>query len=160
MHNTRTTSNMVHLYLLLTLVFAAGCGGYDKWKDGRPKTYFTSGKVLLDGEPVEGATVTFQPVDEALGKPGTAVTDSNGYFEVQTFDPGDGLTEGVHRVAIAKTRMLDKATKQVVTEVNSDAPLIEDHLLPKKFSSFTTSKLEVTIQAGTNKMEAFDLPSK
>jgi len=160
MRTLRMISPSVHFFWLLTVVFAAGCGGYDKWKDGRPKTYFTSGKVLLDGQPVEGATVTFQPVDEATGKPGSAVTDSNGYFEVQTFDPGDGLTEGVHRVAIAKTRMLDKATKQEVTEVNSDAPLIEDHLLPKKFSSFTTSKLEVTIQPKTNKLEAFDLPSK
>jgi hypothetical protein len=146
-------------YLLLAAMTLPllGCGGYDKWKDGRPKTYPTTGSVIFDGAPVEGATLVFQPVDEVAGKPGTAVTDASGYFSVQTFDPGDGLTEGTHRVSIAKTQMLDKVTKKVVTEVNSDAPLIEDHLLPKRYSDFTTSKLEVEIKAEKNKLAPFEL---
>jgi hypothetical protein len=112
------------LISLVTLHFA-GCSSYDKWKEGRPKTYFTSGTVLLDGTPVAGVTVTFQPADEMTGKPGWAVTDEDGYFEVQTFDPGDGLTEGTHRVALKKTQMVDRATGKVVTEVTTDAPLKE-----------------------------------
>ena len=153
------TSHQLSVFsgLALGLLSIVGCGGYDKWKDGRPPTYPTTGTVLLDGEPVEGATLVFQPVDEVAGKPGTAVTDSEGNFSVQTFDPGDGLTEGTHRVSIAKTQMLDRATKKVVTEVNSDAPLIEDHLLPKRYSDFSTSKLEVEIQPQRNELEPFNL---
>ena len=141
----------------LGALLLAGCGGYDKWKDGRPPVYPTTGQVLLDGEPVEGATVVFQPVDAVAGKPGTAVTDSQGNFSVQTFDPGDGLTEGAHRVSITKVQLLDRATKKVVTEITSDAPLIEDHLLPRRYSDFTSSKLEVQIKPEKNKLEPFNL---
>jgi hypothetical protein len=143
--------------LPIALIAIAGCGGHDKWKEGRPKTYPTSGTVQLDGQPVEGATLVFQPLDEANGKPGTAVTNSKGHFSAQTFDPGDGLTEGTHRVSISKTQMLDRATKQVVTEVTTDAPLIEDHLLPQRYSDFRTSNLEVEIKPSINKLEPFNL---
>ncbi len=144
------------LLVLLTTLLVAGCGSHDKWKEGRPKTYFTSGTVTLDGTPVDGAIVTFEPVDAVTGKPGTAVTDKNGYFEVQTFDPGDGLTEGKHKVAIRKSQLVD-ASGKVVTEVNSDAALKEKHLIPPRYSETKSSKLEVDIKQETNKLEPFAL---
>lgn len=145
------------LIIALAVLQLPGCSSYDKWKEGRPKTYFTSGSVLLDGKPVAEAIITFQPTDEVNGKPGTALTDSSGYFEVQTFDPRDGLTEGTHRVAIKKTQMIDRATGKVVTEVTTDAPLKEEHLVPQKYSDFINSKIEVKIQAKPNKLEPFNL---
>lgn len=146
-------------WLLLAMAWPhlAGCTSYDKWKEGRPRTYFTSGKVLLDGKPEEGVTVTFQPTDAEKGKPGWAVTDANGYFEAQTFDPRDGLTEGTHRVALKKAQLIDRATGKVVTEVNSDAPLKELHLVPARYNDFLTSKIEVQIKAEKNKLEPFQL---
>ena len=98
---------------------------------------------MMDGQPVVDATVTFKPKDEVGGRAGTAVTDENGYFEVQTFEPGDGLTEGTHQVAIRKTFMVDRATGKEVKEVTTDAPLVEKHLLPEKYGDFETSGLEV-----------------
>lgn len=145
------------LLIAFAVLQLSGCSSYDKWKEGRPKTYFTSGTVLLDGKPVAGVIITFQPTDEVNGKPGTAVTDSNGYFEVQTFDPRDGLTEGTHRVAMKKTQMIDRVSGKVVTEVTTDAPLKEDHLVPQKYSDFSKSKIEVEIQAKSNKLEPFNL---
>ena len=145
------------LIIALSVMQLSGCSSYDKWKEGRPKTYFTSGTVLLDGKPVAGAIITFQPIDGVNGKPGSALTDSNGYFEAQTFDPGDGLTEGTHRVAIKKTQMIDRATGKVVTEVTTDAPLKEDYLVPQKYSDFSSSKIDVNIQAKSNKLEPFQL---
>jgi hypothetical protein len=138
----------------------AGCSGYDKWKEGRPKTYFTSGSVLLDDKPVAGVTVTFQPADAIGGKPGYAVTDANGYFEAQTFEPGDGLTEGTHRVALKKAQLVDRATGKVVTEVNSDAPLLEQHLVPQKYNDFSTSKIEIQIKAEKNRLAPFQLTTR
>jgi hypothetical protein len=145
------------LLIAIVTLHLSGCTPYDKWKEGRPKTYFTSGTVLLDGKPVAGVTVTFQPVDEVIGKPGWAVTDENGYFEVQTFDPGDGLTEGTHRVALKKAQMIDRATGKVVTEVTTDAPLKEEHLLPEKYNYFSASNFEVQIKAKKNYLEPFKL---
>ena len=134
----------------------AGCSSSDRWKEGRPPTYFTSGKVLLDGKPEAGVTVTFQPTDQEKGKPGFAVTDENGYFEAQTFDPRDGLTEGTHRVALKKAQLVDRAGK-VVTEVTSDAPLKEQHVVPEKYNDFAKSQIEVQIKAGKNNLEPFQL---
>ncbi len=145
-------------WLLIVAVASpvVGCTSSDKWKEGRPKTYFTSGRVLVDGKPEAGVTVTFQPVDEVKGKPGYAVTDEDGYFEAQTFDPRDGLTEGTHRVALKKAQLVDKAGN-VVTEVNSDAPLKERHLVPERYNNFATSTIEVQIKAEKNKLEPFQL---
>lgn len=149
--------NLAWTLISIATLHSLGCSPYDKWKDGRPKTYATSGSVMMDGKPVEGAIITFQPIDEVKGKPGTAVSDANGNFSVQTFDPGDGLTEGTHRVALKKTQMLDRATGKVVTEVTSDAPLKEEHLVPQKYSDFATSKIEVQIKPEKNKLPPFNL---
>jgi len=148
---------VARLLIPIVALHVAGCTSYDKWKEGRPKTYFTSGKVLLDGKPVGGATVTFQPTEEVNGKPGWAVTDENGYFKGQTFDPGDGLTEGTHRVALKKAQLVDRATGKVVTEVSSDAPLKEQHFVPEKYNDFSTSRIEVQIKAEKNILPPFEL---
>lgn len=141
----------VILFLLL-----AGCPSSDRWKAGRPKTYYTSGRVLLDGQPEAGVTVTFQPADQEHGKPGFAVTDDGGYFEAQTFDPRDGLTEGTHRVALKKAEMVD-ASGKVVKEVTTDAPLKEKHFVPERYNDFVKSQLEVQIKPEKNKLEPFNL---
>jgi hypothetical protein len=160
MKPTRMRSIKYFAALLLISIVAphlAGCTSYDKWKEGRPKTYVTSGRVLLDGKPEAGVTVTFQPADKETGKPGWAVTDENGNFKAQTFDPGDGLTEGTHRVALKKAQMIDRATGKVVTEVNSDAPLKEQHFVPERYNDFATSNIEVQIKAEKNKLPPFAL---
>lgn len=147
------------LLVVISILIGPGCGsrGGDRWTKDRPPVHFTSGQVLLDGEPVDGATVTFQPIDQG-GKPGFAVTDKKGNFEVQTFDPGDGLTAGKHRVSIQKTEMVD-SSGNVVREVKDEGTdLKEKHFLPEKYADFTTSGLEVEIKADTkNKLEPFDL---
>lgn len=81
-----------------------------------------------------------------------------GNFEVQTFDPGDGLTAGKHRVSIQKTEMVE-SSGDVVKEVKDEGTdLKEKHFMPEKYADFTTSGLEVEIKADTkNKLEPFDL---
>lgn len=130
----------------LALLLPVGCSGKreDKWTRGRPPVYPASGQLLLDGEPVEKATVTFQPID-AVGKPGSAITDRNGYFQVTTFDPGDGLTTGRHRVAVQKTHIVDQSGN-IVTEIREPGGLIEKNFLPKRYADFQKSGLKVTVE--------------
>ncbi|QDS86037.1 hypothetical protein EC9_01950 [Rosistilla ulvae] len=140
------------------LVLFVGCGGRksDRWTRDRPPVYPVSGQVLLDGEPLPQATVLFQPIAPE-GKPGSAVTDDQGRFEVQTFDPGDGLTEGTHRVAIKKIAMVDKAGN-IVAEVGEPGSVTEKNFVPKQFSDFEKSGLEITVSTdGENQLEAFQL---
>ncbi len=146
------------LLWLAPFVCLVGCGGpkSDRWTRDRPPVYPVSGQVLLDGEPLPQATVLFQPTAPE-GKPGSAVTDDEGRFEVQTFDPGDGLTEGTHRVAIKKIAMVDKAGN-IVAEVGEPGSVTEKNFVPKQFSDFEKSGLEITISAnGENELEPFQL---
>ncbi len=146
--------------LLLFAAVCASCSSEDPWKKGRPPVYPTSGTVMVDGRPMQGVTVMFQPVDEAGGKPGTAITDSNGAFAAQTFDPGDGLTAGKHRVSLRKTVMLDKQGNEVA-EIREPGDVKETHLIPKKYQEFKTSGIEVEIKAeGSNELPAFEVAGK
>ena len=138
------------------VVLSIGCSKKsDKWTAGRPPVYPASGQVLLNGEPVADATVTFQPVDPA-GKGGSALTDANGYFEAQTFEPGDGLTEGVHNVALRKVQMVDR-NGNVVTEIREPGSVVEKNHLPAKYGKYDESGLQVTIDSGENDLGAFKL---
>ncbi|QDV71150.1 hypothetical protein Poly24_48840 [Rosistilla carotiformis] len=140
------------------LICLVGCGGptSDRWTRDRPPVYHVSGQVLLNGEPLDQATVIFQPVGPE-GKPGTAVTDADGRFEVQTFDPGDGLTEGTHRVAIKKSGMVDKAGN-IVAEVGEPGSVTEKNFVPTQYSDFEKSGIEIVVTASDdNELEPFQL---
>jgi len=138
------------------LILSSGCSSKsDKWVEGRPPVYPATGQVLLNGEPVADATVTFQPEDPA-GKGGSAMTDSNGYFEAQTFEPGDGLTEGVHNVAVRKVLMVDR-NGNVVEVVREPGDVMEKSYLPDKYGKYDKSGLQVTIANGTNDLGSFNL---
>lgn len=138
-------------------VLLVGCSGRrdDKWTRGRPPVYEVTGKVTYQGEPVADAVVTFQPVDES-GRGGSAITDDQGYFEAQTFDPGDGLTPGKHRVAIHKVQLVD-ASGNVVTEIREPGGLREKNLVPKRYADFKKSGIEITVEEDDNDVGVFEL---
>jgi len=75
----------------------AGCGG-----PGAVKTVPVTGTVTLDGNPVEGATVSFAP-QATEGRTAVGVTDSQGKFKLNTAGAGAGAMPGKYNVAISKT---------------------------------------------------------
>ncbi len=82
--------------LLTTLLAlgASGCGG----RDG---PVAVTGVVLLDGQPVSGATVAFLPAGET-GRPATGFTDAQGAFRLTTSGKGDGALPGDYRVVVTR----------------------------------------------------------
>ena len=90
---------------LCTMLF--GCGG-----SGEFNTALTTGVVLCDGKPVEGAMVYFEPLPSGSGsssnalsgKQGFSYTDAEGKFSISTYRPGkgDGAVVGKHRVRVGK----------------------------------------------------------
>lgn len=66
----------------------------------RPKVVPVSGKVLLDGKPVEGVTVQF--LNKNSPRTAVGVTDANGQFRLTTYDTNDGAIVGDHVVTIFK----------------------------------------------------------
>jgi len=77
---------------VLLVVGASGCS------DGRPERVPVSGKVLIDGQPVNSGTIRFKPVQ---GRVATGVIQSDGFFTMSTFEDGDGVVPGTHAVTVS-----------------------------------------------------------
>ncbi|MGC1273274.1 MAG: carboxypeptidase-like regulatory domain-containing protein [Planctomycetaceae bacterium] len=80
------------ILLLGGLFSLSGCGAENEL--GRLPV---SGTVLLDGEPLDSGTISFDPIDQATGTSGGA-TVTAGQFEIAT---ERGLPPGIYRVRIS-----------------------------------------------------------
>jgi hypothetical protein len=80
------------------LLGATGCGS------GGPKLHKVSGTVTLDGQPLAGADVNFEPDDYAGGlQAASGRTTTDGSYTLTTYTSGDGAMEGNYKVTISKT---------------------------------------------------------
>jgi len=78
--------------LVFAALLVAGCG---------PSLVRTEGEVKLDGQPVEGATVTFVS-DADPAKIYGGFTDASGKFSLSTGDKA-GIPAGSYKVTVVKT---------------------------------------------------------
>lgn len=85
-----------------------GCGGNDV------ELVPVSGTVTLDGKPLEGATVTFQPIsDEREAPTSFGKTDEQGHFTLTTAGDETGAIVGKHLVKITKSEEGDELDDSV-----------------------------------------------
>jgi hypothetical protein len=75
---------------LVVAVF--GCGGKDRLVN-------VEGVVTLDGQPVDGAIVSFLP-DEKGGRAASGTTARDGSFRLTTYKQDDGALPGDYRVTV------------------------------------------------------------
>jgi len=128
-----------HMLIALSgiLLVTSGCGG----KSGNaPDVARVEGTVTLDGAPLEGATVEFQPV--AGGRPSVGTSDANGHYSLTYSNDLAGAIIGEHNVSI-----------KTFTYARPDVP----EKLPAKYHSPTT--LKETVQPEKNQID-FELNSK
>ncbi|QDS93005.1 hypothetical protein FF011L_17600 [Roseimaritima multifibrata] len=128
------------LFCLAALVLS-GCG------DGVDNSA-VSGTVTLDGAPLEGAVVEFQPTD---GRSSVGVTDAEGNYTLQLTASISGAIIGDHKVTIT--------TARAASGGEGSDPLVEarEELLPAKYNEAT--ELTETVESGSNTIN-FDLQSK
>ncbi len=105
---------MKKLVVLLLLVAVAGCG------EKNPPTGKVTGKVTLDGKPVEGAVVTFTP--EGGGNPAVGRTKADGTFSLTTFEPDDGALLGPHKITVTKFNVPDGGMNPYGSQAQPAAP--------------------------------------
>ncbi|MEP3479792.1 MAG: carboxypeptidase-like regulatory domain-containing protein [Fuerstiella sp.] len=138
----------------LACLVGLGCGGSgDKWTANQPDTVDASGIVTLDGEPVEGATVVFGPID---GKyPAHAITESDGSFSAAAFTSKAGAVPGKYKVALTKT-IEDKDAKKRKFDPGEDSEHAKDgggdvswaNELPEIYKLPNTTPVEIEVPAG------------
>lgn len=153
------------------LLILAGCSsGKDAWTAALPATVPAGGIVLLDGQPLEGASVVFAPVEPATHA-ASAVTGSGGKFELKAFPSKAGAVPGSYHVGLQKTVEAGQGPALDPKELGEDAghaekaprPTLYKNLLPAQYEDALTSGLTVVIpDAGTSdlKIELKSAPAK
>ena len=141
---------LVFMACLACCVLAAGCGG----GSSNPATVPVSGTVTLNGQAVEGATVSF--VGGAANRPTTGTTDAQGKFTLSTFEPNDGAPPGEYSITVTKYADAGGGTapKEVDT-TNPDAMYGDGgpdaagsaNELPDKYASISGTPLKETVTA-------------
>ena len=151
MKTIRTGGVVVALSILLLSL--PSCGG----SGDRPELGQVSGKVTLDGKPLTGVAVVFQPDD---GRPATGRTDAEGEYELTYIRNTRGTKVGHNRVEIAPSEggedeeesdEEDPDSPQAQQPVNSRKPSV-----PARYN--TQSELERDVKPGKNTFD-FELES-
>lgn len=126
---------------------------------GLPSNYPVLGRVAgvvaLDGQPVEGASVSFFP---AQGRPSSASTDAQGRYDLFFVNKVRGAAVGDHRVSINKIVQDPKYVPYPPDQAANDPGPTFINLLPDRYSG-TQSELTVVVAKGRNEIN-FDLKSK
>ena len=81
----------------------AGCGG----GPNNPPTQAVTGTVTLDGNPIEGAIITFVPDSGGTGQPAAGKTDAEGKYTLTTFVADDGAVAGSYKIKVSKYQTED-----------------------------------------------------
>lgn len=129
----------VFLVFLSLGFILAGC--FSK-SEKLPELTPVTGKVTLDGKPLEGAQISFQP-DE--GRSSNGVTDKEGHYEIYLKAGVRGAVMGKHKVKISveENMNLPKGEKQI--------------FIPAKYNS--QSILKATLSEKEPAICNFDLKS-
>ena len=148
---------------LLFLFTVVGCGG-----PKGPAVTVVSGTVMLDGEPLDGASVVFHPTSSS-GLAGSGKTSADGTFGLSTFraTPGAGVVPGEYVVTIRKEEWpefkepedddpdYERKMAQVEKEMERATPT---YVTPQAYGDEETSGLTATVSTGENKI-VFELSS-
>lgn len=135
----------VTLSVMIALI-AAGCGG-------GPKLVPVAGIVTLDGEPLEGASLSFVPVEgNVIATSGADVSGPNGNFQM-TFKGRSGLAPGAYRVLVSKTEEITPPDGREIPDVFAKASfekqlmgLAEETIPPQNFDH----EVEVPAEGATD----------
>lgn len=141
------------LLIAAILGLVAGCG-----RNAGPVVQFVEGKVILDGQPLEGATVGLSPVKGSTGLPAYARTDGLGVFRVTSTRGGRrdaGAAEGEYVVTVSKV-VADEADVAVEDDNARRKPVRRPssqpgrNLVPDLYGEVDTSPLRATVKSGAN----------
>ena len=151
--------------LCFPMLVAVGCGRGGANIDAQP----VGGVVLFDGEPVEGATVSFTPQPtsgDAEGVPAVGRTGADGAFRLRALQSGRPITAGTavgqYVVTVVKQEIPALADPELVNNPPPDLPpaMLEPRdLLPAVYGSTAQSPLRAEVQKGDNQFR-FELSSQ
>ncbi|WP_166830219.1 hypothetical protein [Thalassoroseus pseudoceratinae] len=133
-------------------VMMSGCGG-SAGEDY--EVVPVSGKITVNGEPAEGISVAFFPVEGTPGTGGFATTDASGAYQLQTRQGRDGTAPGQYRVLFTQILMPD-GSPVPKDEMATDVGAVNQ--LPEHFNDPYNTPIGATVEKdGDNGSHNFDL---
>lgn len=126
-----------------------------------PDVQMVKGVVLLEGHPLDGATVGFSPVNPEIGLPASGVTAADGSFRLTATRggrTGAGTTVGEYVVTVNKSHV------EALTPPSEDDPNYGrgpsrfpdiTPIVEPVFGDVTRSPLRATVTTGQNSGDAF-----
>jgi hypothetical protein len=116
---------------------AAMLAGCSSGGPARVETIPVTGTVTVDGQAVEGVSVTLDRVGDAKNViPSTAMTDAEGKFAISTYEQGDGAPIGEYTVLFKWPTM------------NMISMQYEGDRLNGRYSDAKSSKTTVKVETG------------
>jgi hypothetical protein len=128
-----------------------GCGflGVSLGCGGSAATQVTvvpaKGKVTVKGQPGANLVLSFIPKQGTPVRP-TAITTSDGSFEVHTYKSGDGGPEGEYKVAV--TVQVDPTLSESKKEEMAAQLAADARKIPAPYQKAETTPLTVKIEKG------------
>ena len=143
----------------LIIAAVVGCG-----KQTGPRVQFVKGVVTLDGQPLEGATVSLTPQAGGTGLPAYGMTTAGGEFVLTSARGGAvnaGAVAGDYLVTVKKMQVVREADIGVLItrqeyerQMRENVGLLgfqpEAAVVPKAYGMAETSGLRVTVKQGRN----------
>lgn len=140
----------VAAFVIGVCLATVGCGK----KSDRVDVVRVQGKVLVNGQPADGARVVFYPqVTEVDGLPmptPSANTDASGVYHLESYEPQDGAPVGEYSVTVVWPEP---------PPPNAEALGVYDQKdrLKNRFTTPTKSGLTATVPNGGGEIPPFDL---
>jgi hypothetical protein len=132
----------------LLVCTALGCST----DDGRVDVYPVTGKVMVKGQPAEGAEVVFYPVTaevDGVKIPGpAATTDANGVFRLRSYEAEDGAPAGEFKVTVVWP---------APPPPNASGVFQMTDRLGGRYANPDTSKLTARVEPGGGEIAPFEL---
>jgi hypothetical protein len=137
------TQRFSPVFCVILILSLTGCGGGG---EPIPELAQVTGVVTMDGAPLDGAKIIFEPqqsADKARRRASSATTESDGSYTLQYNSDASGATPGSHKVLISK--------------MPDDPEQAGEQLIPAKYNNKT--ELTAEVKEGDNSFD-FDLKSK
>ncbi len=156
MHMRENQANWKRLSCRLTIMSLAmawlvGCGG----SSDQPELGEVTGTITLDGKPLSGVAVVFQPEN---GRPARGMTDANGKYELTYIRQTKGSKVGPNRVEIAPSEEGESEESEGSDTVNANLPARQSTKakIPARYN--LKSELNAEVKPGKNTFD-FELKS-
>ncbi len=115
----------------------------------KPKLGKVHGKVTYNGKPLDGGRVLFTPAAGKGGETGQSASgeiDSDGTYEMTTFNTGDGAIIGQHIVTVVSREKGARNEPDADSHIKYELP---KSLTPPKYATADKSPLRCTVMEGT-----------